>query len=77
MITLSEYRRLPESRWKGKTVSLLRPIATNGGAIYPAGARAVIVRKLKGFEIRGEPCSCCGVRLLLKQVSPMDLEIVE
>lgn len=61
----------------GLPVRLLRPITT-GSATYPQGAVATI-RQATSWErltLYGEPCACCGVRLIIARVSWRDVEVI-
>jgi hypothetical protein len=76
MITDKIYRSLSDREWRGKRLRLLRPVQ-NTYVILPAGTIVTVKRKFKGFEIEGEACRCCGVRVRMTKVLPQSFEVVE
>ena len=61
MITQEEYKKYPETYWKGITVITLREIK-NGWYDIPPGTKLKITRKYKGFSLDGlEVCEHCKI----------------
>lgn len=80
MLTQKEYKKYPESYWKGKKVRILSEMQTNGGKIFPIGTLMKIVRKYKGFELKIiEICPHCkrGDNWRISRVQPYSLSLVD
>lgn len=78
MITQREYKKYPETHWKGLKVRTLSKMQ-NGSYVIPAGTILVIKRKYKGFSLEGlEVCEHCkiGMRIFIGRVEPYELELI-
>lgn len=62
---------------EGAKIELTRDITT-GAAVFPAGSRAVITNAgaWERFTIRGDACTCCGVKLIISRMSWRDFKVV-
>ncbi|MBB3945904.1 hypothetical protein GGQ73_001839 [Rhizobium skierniewicense] len=76
-ISPAMYSKLTEREWIGRNVMTLADITTAGGIVYPNGSLAKVTRKFGGLHIEGEKCLCCGVKLLIRQISPSKLSLVD
>lgn len=70
-----EYDRLTGEQLRGRKVRTLCPMS-NGFVEIPAGTILTIGRKFSGFTMRSEPCSLCGVRVLISRVEPQSVELL-
>lgn len=76
-ISENQYNRITAQQWRGRPVITLQEISTFGGFTYPIGSRALIVGKNSGFQIKGEPCPCCGVSVNVGKVRPHKLALAD
>lgn len=72
-MTPAEYRRRTDEEWRGVKVRSRRPLSTQA-LVIPRGSIFTVERKFKGFSLRSEPCSCCGVAVRITKVPPSDVE---
>lgn len=73
-LTRRDYDRLNADEWKGKRVRSRRPLV-NGWAEMPAGTIFTVEGKFKGFSLRSDPCSHCGIRMRVDRVDFAALEM--
>ena len=72
---MTEYKRTPLWKLKGRKARVTRMLQNSYGALHP-GAVVTITGKQSGFEIRAEPCDECKVGLVMSRVSPYDIELL-
>lgn len=73
MVTWQEYRKHPESYWKGKKMITLREMR-NGNFVIPQGTIMEIDKKYQGFSLRKiDTCEKCGIGKIIHitKVEPM------
>lgn len=79
MVTEKEYKKNPESYWRGKKVKTLCKL-NNGYYEIPKGTILEIERKYQGFSLRGiEVCSHCeiGRKVHISRVNYFDVILEE
>lgn len=74
-ITYSEYKRLTNDEVVGRRV-VLRQDINIGWLIAPKGLICTITRKFNGYEMIGDPCPKCGVRVRMKRVPSVCCDFV-
>lgn len=62
-----DYRHTLERELKGRQVRTLQGLR-NAWGIIPAGTIATITRKYRGFGLRTEPCTHCGLEAYISRV---------
>jgi hypothetical protein len=62
---------------RGLRVRTRRAIAT-GRAVYPEGATAIVdsATSWSRITLKGDPCPCCQIQLLVSRVHWSDIEVV-
>ncbi len=76
MVTQKEYQRKKADFWEGKKIRLVKDIE-NGRMKIPAETICTVERKFKGFQLTADPCKCCGVRIMITNVPPTDVELID
>ena len=74
-MTWAEYRRMTERQFVGRRVQLLQGIQSQAISL-PPGTQGTIRHKWKGFEVRFDPCSHCGAKAIMTQISPVYLMLL-
>lgn len=75
MVSRSIYERYKEEYWKTKRVKTKCTLRNSLIKIAP-GTICRISRKRGGFTLVTDPCSCCGVSIIIAKVHPENVEIV-
>lgn len=75
-MTDKEYRRTPLRLLVGRRARVTRELASGAGYLT-AGAVVTIKDKFRGFSVKADKCSHCGVGLFMTRVPPEDLELLE
>lgn len=70
-----EFLMKSDAELRGRKVRTLKELRNTHCAI-PAGTVCTITRKGSGFNIQGEPCPECRVRVCISGVNPLDVELL-
>jgi hypothetical protein len=60
------------SDWLGMRVKTTAEMR-NGMTVIPAGLNATVEGISGGLILRGDPCTCCGVQVLIRRVPSSDV----
>lgn len=68
-----DYERWNEIEWKRHNVRTLGELR-NGKTVIPKGTVCRITAKFGGFTLQTDPCSHCGISVLISRVPCGDVE---
>lgn len=70
------YEKITDREFRGRKVKTLVELS-NGWCRIPPGTVCTVTKKYDGFDLLGDPCITCGVKVAISHVPPRDVDFVD